>query len=255
MIDPLWRTFGPPDYALYDQGAELTGGDFGRNASLSSCWLPARAHPGRMGCASAGATCSRRSTTRAVKWFSHETLTRLRPRSSSQHGPGLCRRRGIVLVHPSVNAFWVERRGLPWTWWVKTGATRTKPEARRASELRDAARKALVELDCKRDCNEPNEVDRDEKWRSTPAHRRPASSGVATRVTWSIGQGWAMLCNSAARPHRAWATHRAELGKCRSSQVSQVFPMGAIECQRLEAIPRDLLMAKERLRFDSGKLG
>ena len=49
-----------------------------------------------------------------------------------------------------------------------------------------------------------------------------------------------------------WVTRRGELWKCNASQI---FPIGPLEAQCLEVIPRDLLMAKERLRFDNEKLG
>ena len=54
------------------------------------------------------------------------------------------------------------------------------------------------------------------------------------------------------RGSTVWVTRRGELWKC---DASQVFAMGPLEVQGLEVIPRDLLMAKERLRFDSEKLG
>ena len=49
-----------------------------------------------------------------------------------------------------------------------------------------------------------------------------------------------------------WVTRRGELWKCNASQI---FPIGPLEAQGLEVIPRDLLMAKERLRFDNEKFG
>ena len=54
------------------------------------------------------------------------------------------------------------------------------------------------------------------------------------------------------RGSTVWVTRRGELWKCNASQV---FAMGPLEVQGLEVIPKDLLMAKERLRFDSEKLG
>ena len=53
------------------------------------------------------------------------------------------------------------------------------------------------------------------------------------------------------RDHTVWVTRRGELYKC---HVSQVFPMGSLERQGLEAIPLDLLQAKEQLRYNSEKL-
>ena len=51
--------------------------------------------------------------------------------------------------------------------------------------------------------------------------------------------------------HTVWVTRTKKLWKCHASQV---FDMTELECQGLEAVPRDLLQAKERLRFDSEKL-
>ena len=53
------------------------------------------------------------------------------------------------------------------------------------------------------------------------------------------------------RGSTVWVARRGELWKC---DASQIFAMGPLEVQGLEVIPRDLLMAKERLRFDSEKL-
>ena len=41
--------------------------------------------------------------------------------------------------------------------------------------------------------------------------------------------------------HTVRVSRRAELWKCHASQV---FPMGPLECQGLEVLPRDLLQAK-----------
>ena len=52
--------------------------------------------------------------------------------------------------------------------------------------------------------------------------------------------------------HSVWVTRRGELWKC---HISQIFPYAEFESQGLEVVPHELLQAKERLRFDSEKLG
>ena len=121
----------------------------------------------------------------------------------------------------------------------------------RASELRDAARRALMELDAKERLQRAN--------RGRP--RRKLETRVFTEgqpvVVWRQGRRGALAKVGPCfvilqRGSTVWVTRRGELWKC---DASQVFEMGPLEVQGIEVIPKDLLMAKERLRFDSEKLG
>ena len=111
--------------------------------------------------------------------------------------------------------------------------------AARATELRDAARKALMEIVVS--AGQP---------RSTAGRWRAMSlcGGRAAGALAKVGPCFVIL----QRGLTVWVTRRGELWKCNAPQV---FGMGPLEVQGLEVIPKDLLMAKERLRFDSEKLG
>ena len=130
-------------------------------------------------------------------------------------------------------------------------STSTDTAWKRAEELRTAARNALIEQDSKQRLARAS--------RGRP--RRQLENHVFREgqpvTVWRQGRRGALakvgpcfvVCQQG---HTIWVSRRAELWKCHSSQV---FPMGPLECQGLEALPRDLLQAKERLRFDSEKLG
>ena len=122
---------------------------------------------------------------------------------------------------------------------------------RRAEELRTAARQALIEQDSK------ERLARARRSRPRRQLERHVFREGQPVTVWRQGRRGALakvgpcfvVCQQG---HTVWVSRRAELWKC---HVSQVFPMGPLECQGLEVLPRDLLQAKERLRFDSEKLG
>ena len=122
---------------------------------------------------------------------------------------------------------------------------------KRAEEIRQAARKALVEIDGRERLNRA--------LKSRPRRAREALNFTEGDPVYVWRQG--------KRGHQAkvgpcfvvlqkgdtvWVTRRGELWKC---NCSQIFPMGNLEKQGLEAIPADLLKAKEKIRFNSEKLG
>ena len=122
---------------------------------------------------------------------------------------------------------------------------------KRAYEIREAARKALLEMDCKERLQRAS--------RARP--RRALEDHVFTEgqpvTVWrqgcrgalaKVGPCYVILQNGLT----VWVTRRGELWKCNASQI---FPIGPLQAQGLEVIPRDLLMTKERLRFDNEKLG
>ena len=122
---------------------------------------------------------------------------------------------------------------------------------KRSEEIRQAARKALVEVDGKERLNRA--------LRARPRRAREDcqfSEGEPVYV-WrqgrrgnqaKVGPCFVVL----QRGDTVWVVRRGELWKCNKAQV---FRMGNMEKQGLEAIPAELLRAKERLRFNSEKLG
>ena len=122
---------------------------------------------------------------------------------------------------------------------------------RRSEEMRQAARKALMEVDS-----------RDRVNRATRARPRRAREDLKFTegepvYVWrqgrrghqaKVGPCFVVL----QRGDTVWVTRRGELWKCNKSQV---FPMGNLEKQGLEVIPAELLRAKERIKFDGEKLG
>ena len=122
---------------------------------------------------------------------------------------------------------------------------------RRSEETRSAARKALMEVDSR---ERVNRAVRARPRRAREDHRFSEGEPVyvwrqGRRGTHAkVGPCFVIL----EKGDTVWVTRRGELWKCNKSQV---FPMGNLEKQGLEAIPAELLRAKERIRFDSEKLG
>ena len=119
-----------------------------------------------------------------------------------------------------------------------------------AERIRRAAREALVQLDAKERLSRAR--------RSRPRRELEKRQFVEGEpvMLWRQGRRGALAKVGPCfvvlqRDHTVWVTRRGELYKC---HVSQVFPMGSLERQGLEAIPLDLLQAKEQLRYNSEKL-
>lgn len=121
----------------------------------------------------------------------------------------------------------------------------------RANEMRQAARKALIEIDGKERLQRairgrPRKARDDHKFDpGEPVYVwRQGKRGAHAKV----GPCFVVLQDG----ETVWVTRRGELWKCSRGQV---FPMGNLERQGLEVIPLELLRAKEKLRFHSEKLG
>ena len=134
-FERLWlRTFGPPDYVLYDQGTEFTGGDF-QNGLLKVL----RTHHGRMVYVREGETFSRKSITRAARWCSPGTLMKSNFWCSNQ--PGHSRQLATAPGLPQRNVSSDDNLGWPWTSWGTTGITSFPPRrTKRGNELVNSER-------------------------------------------------------------------------------------------------------------------
>lgn len=122
---------------------------------------------------------------------------------------------------------------------------------RRSEDLRKAARQALVDTDSK------ERLQRSLRARPRRAHEELHFSEGDPVYVWrqgrrgshaKVGPCFVVL----QKGDTVWVTRRGELWKCNKIQV---FKMGNLEKQGLEAVPAELLKAKERLRFHSEKLG
>ena len=122
---------------------------------------------------------------------------------------------------------------------------------KRAEEIRQAARKALVEIDGK------ERLSRATRARPRRDREQCQFDEAEPVYVWRQGKRGSQAkigpCfDVLQRGDTVWVTRRGELWKCNKSQV---FKMGNLEKQGLEAVPAELLRVKERLRFDSEKLG
>ena len=130
--------------------------------------------------------------------------------------------------------------------------SQTGDEAWKRSEaIRQAARKALVEIDGK------ERLDRALRSRPRRAREDHTFEEGEPVYVWRQGKrGYQAKVGPCfvvlQKGDTVWITRRSELWKCNKSQI---FKMGNMEKQGLESIPRDLLKVKERLRYDSEKLG
>ena len=122
---------------------------------------------------------------------------------------------------------------------------------KRSEEITLAARKALVELDGK------ERLDRALRARPRRARENHVFTEGDPVYVWRQGKRAAQAKVGPCfvvlqKGDTVWVTRRGELWKCNRAQV---FHMGNLEKQGLEAIPADLLRAKEKLRFHPEKLG
>ena len=251
-FERLWvRTFGPPDFLLYDMGTEFTGGDF-QSGIERMCVQPIvcdQDAPWENG------VCERRGDLFKKIYYKSREIAQPRDLDEVE-----------LLVFES--ACWalqttVNRSGFTPAQRVLGRQPRvaldlasddkhyelsvTQDNAwTRASELRQAARKALMELDAK------ERVQRASRARPRRQLEDKVFSEGQPVVVWRQGRRGALSKVGPQNGSTVWITRRGELWKCHAGQV---FAMGPLEVQGLEVIPKDLLMAKERLRFDSEKLG
>ena len=121
----------------------------------------------------------------------------------------------------------------------------------RADEIRQAARKALMEVDGRERLNRavrarPRRQREEHEFKEgDPVYVwRQGKRGAQAKV----GPCFVVLQKGST----VWVTRRGELWRCNKTQV---FKMGNLEAQGLEVIPAELLRAKERLRFHPEKLG
>ena len=122
---------------------------------------------------------------------------------------------------------------------------------RRSEEIRQAAKKALVEVDGR------ERLQRAIRARPRRAREEKVFAEGDPVYVWRQGRRGSTAkvgpCFVVLRKgDTIWVTRRGELWKCNKTQV---FSMGNLEKQGLEAIPAELLKAKERLRFHPEKLG
>ena len=255
-FERLWlRTFGPPDYILYDQGTEFTGGDFQSGLEKFSI-LPlvtSQDAPWENG------VCERRGD--LCKKIYYKSREVVQPRDLDEVELLVFESAWALQTTCNRSGFTPAQRVLgrqPRLALDLVGDDRhyelstTQDKAwKRAYEIREAARKALLEMDCEGRLQRAS--------RARP--RRALEDHVFTEgqpvTVWrqgrrgalaKVGPCYVILQNGLT----VWVTRRGELWKCNASQI---FPIGPLEAQGLEVIPRDLLMAKERLRFDNEKLG
>ena len=119
-----------------------------------------------------------------------------------------------------------------------------------ANQVRQAARKALMELDAKSRIGRARlGRPRQELLRREFQEGEPVLVWRAGRreATAKIGPCYVIL----QRGHTVWVSRRGDLWKC---NVGQVFPMSASEKDGLEAVPEELLKSKMKLKYDSEKL-
>ena len=121
----------------------------------------------------------------------------------------------------------------------------------RAQEIRNAARKALVEVDGRERLNRAvrarprRQREEHEFQEGDPVYVwRQGKRGTQAKV----GPCFVVLQKGSA----IWVTRRGELWRCNKTQV---FPMENQAAQGLESIPAELLRVKERLRFHPEKQG
>ena len=122
---------------------------------------------------------------------------------------------------------------------------------KKSEEIRQAARKAMMEVDAKERLQRaararPRRAREDLHFvEGDPVYVwRQGKRGSQAKV----GPCFVVL----QKGDTVWVTRRGELWKCNKTQI---FPMGNMEKQGLEAIPIDLLRAKEKIRFNSEKMG
>ena len=255
-FERLWvRTFGPPDFLMYDMGTEFTGSDF-QSGIERMCIQPIvcdHEAPWENG------VCERRGDLFKKVYYKSREIAQ--PRDMDEVELLIFESAWALQTTINRSGFTPAQRVLGRQPRVALDLTSddrryellvTQDKAwNRASELRDAARKALMELDAKERLQRAN--------RSRPRSQREGqvfSEGQPVVVLRQgrrgalakVGPCFVVL----QRGSTVWVTRRGELWKC---DASQVFAMGPLEVQGLEVIPRDLLMAKERLRFDNEKLG
>ena len=255
-FERLWvRTFGPPDFLLYDMGTEFTGSDF-QTGIERMCIQPIvcdQEAPWENG------VCERRGDLFKKVYYKSREIAQPRdmdevellvfesawaPQTSinrsgftpAQRVLGRQPRVALDLASDDKHYELSVTQDKAWT---------------RAAELRDAARKALMELDAK------NSFQRASRARPRRQLETKVFSEGQPVVVWRQGRRGALSKVGPCyvilqRGSTVWVSRRGELWKCNASQV---FEMGPLEVQGLEVIPRDLLMAKERLKFDSEKLG
>ena len=122
---------------------------------------------------------------------------------------------------------------------------------KKAEEIRAAAKKALTEVDS----NE--RLQRALRARPRRAREECVFDDGEPVFVWRQGKRGAQAKVGPCfvvlqRGDTVWVTRRGELWKCNKAQV---FKMGNLEKQGLEAIPIDLLRAKGKLSYDSHRLG
>eukprot|EP00435_Cladocopium_sp_Y103_P060316 s936_g22.t1 len=121
----------------------------------------------------------------------------------------------------------------------------------RSEQIRQAARKALMEVDGR------ERLQRAVRARPRRAHENLHFVEGEPVYVWRQGRRGSQAKVGPCfvvlqKGDTVWVTRRGELWKCNKIQI---FKMGNLEKQGLEAVPAELLKAKERLRFHSEKLG
>ena len=123
----------------------------------------------------------------------------------------------------------------------------------RSAEMRRAARQALVDFDAKLHVSRAANA-RPRQALTGPDHQ--FTEGEPVQVYRKDKAGHYNLVGPCVvvvqQGSTVWVSRRGELWRCHQGQV---FKMTNIDKQGLETIPKALLRAKERLRFDSEKLG
>ena len=123
----------------------------------------------------------------------------------------------------------------------------------RSAEMRRAARQALVDFDAKLRVSRAANA-RPRQALTGPDHQ--FTEGEPVQVYRKDKAGHYNLVGPCVvvvqQGSTVWVSRRGELWRCHQGQV---FKMTNLDKQGLEMIPKALLRAKERLRFDSEKLG
>ena len=255
-FERLWvRTFGPPDFLLYDMGTEFTGSDF-QSGIERMCIQPIVCD---QEASWENGVCERRGDLFKKVYYKSREIAQ--PRDMDEVELLVFESSWALQTSVNRSGFTPAQRVLGRQPRValdlasddkhyELSVTQDKAWTR-AAELRQAARKALMELDAK------ERVQRASRARPRRQLETKVFSEGQPVVVWRQGRRGALSKVGPCyvilqRGSTVWVSRRGELWKCNASQV---FEMGPLEVQGLEVIPRDLLMAKERLRFDSEKLG
>ena len=248
------RVFGAPSFIIMDQGLEFMGSflDGVENHAIRPLWID-RDAPWQNGITERRGglfkevyykTRELRHPTDIdeVKTLIHEVSWALQTMTNrSGYSPA----QRVLGRQPSLNA-----DGLTDTAEYEYSKTGDSAWAK-AEEIRQAARRALMEVDSR------ERLQRAVRARPRQAREQHVFEEGEPVSVWRIGRrGFQAKVGPCfvvlQRGDTIWVTRRGELWRCNRAQV---FPMGALEKQGLEVIPLELLRAKEKLRFQTEKLG